>query len=65
MPQLAPLGEFAWKCGYGVFSVSPSDRDALCGYIDNQEEHHRTQSFQDEYRAFLTKFGVTYDERYV
>jgi REP element-mobilizing transposase RayT len=64
-PQSPSLGGFAWQRGYGVFSVAPSDRDALCSYIDNQEEHHRRQSFQDEYRTFLMKYGVTYDERYV
>ena len=56
---------FAWQRGYGAFSVGPSDRDTLCSYIDNQEEHHRMRSFQDEYRTFLTKYGLTYDERYV
>jgi putative transposase len=56
---------FAWQRGYGAFSVGPSDRDALCSYIDNQEAHHRTRSFQDEYRTFLAQYGVTYDERYV
>jgi putative transposase len=64
-PQSPSLRRFAWQRGYGVFSVAPSDRDALCSYIENQEEHHRTQSFQEEYRAFLIKYSVTYDERYV
>ncbi len=63
--QSPALSEFAWQRGYGAFSVGPSDRDALCTYIDNQEEHHRTRSFQDEYRNFLTKYGVVFDERYV
>ena len=63
--QLPTMSRFAWQRGYGAFSVGPSDRDALCSYIDNQEEHHRTRSFQDEYRTFLMKYGVTYDERYV
>ena len=43
----------------------PSDLDALLAYIDNREEHHRTRTFQDEYRTFLTKYRVAYDERYV
>ena len=63
--QSPAMSGFAWQRGYGAFSVGPSDRDALCSYIDNQEEHHRTRSFQDEYRTFLTKYGVPYDERYV
>ena len=63
--QSPTLAEFAWQRGYGAFSVGPSDLDALLHYIDNQEEHHRTRTFQDEYRAFLTKYGIDYDERYV
>ena len=63
--QSPELSGFAWQRGYGVFSVGPSDLNALLAYIDNQEEHHRTRTFQDEYRAFLTKYAVTYDERYV
>lgn len=63
--QTPELAGFAWQRGYGVFSVGPADLDALLSYIDNQEEHHRTRTFQDEYRAFLTKYGVGYDERYV
>jgi REP element-mobilizing transposase RayT len=63
--QAPTLSGFAWQRGYGAFSVGPSDRESLCRYIDNQEEHHRTRSFQDEYRTFLTKYDVAYDERYV
>jgi putative transposase len=63
--QLPGLGGFAWQRGYGAFSVGPDDVDALLAYIDNQEEHHRTKTFQDEYRTFLKKHGVAYDERYV
>ncbi len=61
-PELAP---FTWQRGYGCFSVAPADLNALLAYIDDQEDHHRTQTFQDEYRAFLTKYGVVFDERYV
>lgn len=63
--QSPELAGFAWQRGYGVFSIGHSDLDALRDYIDNQEEHHRTRTFQDEYRAFLTKYGVEFDERYV
>ena len=63
--QSPALSAFTWQRGYGAFSVGPSDLDALLHYIDNQEEHHRTRTFQDEYRAFLTKYGIAYDERYV
>lgn len=63
--DLAQIKDFAWQRGYGAFSVSPSDLPALIAYIDNQEEHHRTRTFQEEYRAFLNKYGVEFDERYV
>jgi putative transposase len=63
--QSPALANFAWQRGYGVFSVGPSDLDALRRYIDCQEEHHRTRTFQKEYRTFLAKYGVEYQERYV
>jgi putative transposase len=63
--QSPALAAFAWQRGYGAFSVGPSDLNALLHYIDTQEEHHKTRSFQDEYRAFLKKYGIEYDERYV
>ena len=63
--QSPELAAFAWQRGYGAFSVGPSDLEALRAYIDKQEEHHRTRTFQDEYRAFLTKYGIEFDERYV
>ena len=63
--QSSDLAEFAWQRGYGCFSVGPSDLDALRAYIDGQEEHHQTRTFQDEFRMFLKKYGVEYDEAYV
>jgi REP element-mobilizing transposase RayT len=63
--QSADLAPFAWQRGYGVFSTGPANLPALLTYIDSQEEHHRTRTFQDEYRAFLRKYEVAYDERYV
>jgi REP element-mobilizing transposase RayT len=63
--QSPALAAFAWQRGYGAFSVGPSDRDALLQYIDGQDEHPRTRTFQEEYRAFLKKYDVKYDERYV
>jgi putative transposase len=59
------LAKFAWQRGYGAFSVGPADLQALIGYIDAQEVHHRKHSFQDEFRALLKKYGVEWDERYV
>ena len=63
--QSPELAQFAWQKGYGAFSVGPSDLNALLAYIDTQEEHHRRRSFQEEYRAFLTRYGVEFDERYI
>jgi REP element-mobilizing transposase RayT len=59
------LRAFYWQAGYGAFSVSPSHVEALKRYIANQEAHHRKESFQDEFRRVLRKYGVTFDERYV
>jgi putative transposase len=63
--QSSALAHFAWQSGYGAFSVGPADLEALRQYIDTQEEHHRTHTFQEEYRAFLKRYGVEFDERYV
>ena len=56
---------FAWQSGYAAFTVSPSKYDDLRRYIEDQEAHHKHVSFQDEYRAFLRKHQVVWDERYV
>ena len=56
---------FAWQDGYGAFSVSRSNVDAVANYIRNQREHHRNTGYQTEYRALLEKHGVEYDERYL
>ncbi len=55
---------FDWQSGYGAFSVSPAHVEALKAYIANQEEHHRSVTFQDEFRRLCQKYGVTLDERY-
>ena len=59
------LKNFYWQDGYGAFSVNPSEVDVVIAYIENQHEHHKNKTFQDEYRAFLKKYKVDYDERYV
>ena len=60
----AGLADFAWQGGYGAFSVSESNSEAVRHYIATQREHHARVSFQDEYRALLTKHGIPFDERY-
>jgi len=64
-PKGARLRNFHWQSGYGAFSVSPSMAERVRRYILNQEEHHRKVTFQDEFRAFLKRHGIQYDERYV
>ncbi len=59
------LKNFYWQDGYGAFSVNPSEIDTVINYIANQHAHHIKKTFQDEYRAFLKKYNVEYDERYV
>jgi len=56
---------FFWQRGYGAFSVSPSQLDAVLQYVEAQREHHRTRTFQEEYRELLHRHGVDFDERYV
>ena len=56
---------FYWQDGYGAFSVNPTEVDIVIDYIANQHEHHHKKSFEDEYRAFLHKYKVEYDEQYV
>lgn len=56
---------FSWQAGYGAFSVSESQVETVVDYIRNQEDHHRKVAFQDEYRKFLEKHHVEYDEKYV
>ena len=57
--------QFAWQTGYGAFTVSASALPDVRKYIQNQEEHHRDTSFQDEYIHFLKKSGVEYDANYL
>ena len=59
------LANFYWQSGYGAFSVSPRELDVVTAYIANQESHHATESFQDEFRAILAEYRTDYDERYV
>ena len=59
------LAGFSWQRGYGIFSIGKSQLPALITYVDGQEEHHRTRSFQDEFRTLLRKYGVEFDEAYV
>ncbi len=59
------FSDFYWQSGYGAFSVNPTEIEVVTNYIRNQEEQHKVKSFQDEYRAFLKKYDVQYNEDYV
>ncbi len=56
---------FEWQEGYGAFSYSHSQINSVYKYIVNQEEHHKKQTFKEEYLEFLDKFAVPFDERYI
>jgi len=56
---------FAWQTGYGAFSVSLSALADVVRYLEQQEEHHRHQTFEDELVAFLHRHNIVYDERYL
>ena len=56
---------FAWQAGYAAFSVSQSMVDKTLAYIDNQAEHHKKLTFEEEYKTFLRLYGIDFDERYV
>jgi putative transposase len=58
-------GKFAWQEGYGAFSYSHSSVKNVYNYILHQEKHHKKMNFKDEYLAFLRKFEIEFDQRYL
>jgi REP element-mobilizing transposase RayT len=58
-------GKFVWQEGYGAFSYSHSQRDDVIKYIINQEQHHKNQTFKEEYLGLLKKFNIDFDGKYV
>ncbi|MFM2392303.1 MAG: hypothetical protein RLZZ546_280 [Bacteroidota bacterium] len=58
-------GKFNWQKGFGAFSYSKSHLDNVIKYILNQEDHHKKQTFKEEYLEFLHKFEIDYDEKYL
>jgi putative transposase len=56
---------FSWQRGYGAFSVSQSNVASVVSYIEKQQEHHRTLTFEEEFRLFLKRYRAAFDERYV
>ena len=59
------MRKFHWQNGYGAFFVSQSHLNRVSQYIEDQEQHHRHTTFQNEYRKFLKKYEIKYDETYV
>jgi len=55
---------FAWQVGYAAFTVSQSELENVIRYVENQAEHHRKRSFEEELAAFLERHGIQYDPRY-
>ncbi len=55
-------GDFQWQSGYAAFSIGQSGVKTLVSYINNKEAHHKNRTFQDEYREFLKKYRVEFDE---
>jgi putative transposase len=63
--QKRGVRKFGWQDGYAALSVSQSGVPAVNRYIQNQEDHHRRQSFHDEFIALLEKHGIEYEERFL
>ena len=59
------LEPFHWQNGYGAFSIGQSAVEEVKAYIANQSEHHRVKTFEEEFRAFLIRYEIDFDERYV
>jgi hypothetical protein len=59
------LRGFSWQSGYGIFSIGYSQIEMTRRYISNQEKHHKKVSFQDEFREFLRRYDIDFDERYL
>jgi putative transposase len=63
--QSHDLLSFFWQGGYGAFSLSPGHAEGLTNYIANQEEHHKKETFQEEFLRLLRLYGIEFDEKYV
>jgi REP element-mobilizing transposase RayT len=59
------IGKFHWQEGFGAFSYSQTQLETIINYINNQEHHHKTKKFKDEYIELLKKFEIEYNEKYL
>jgi REP element-mobilizing transposase RayT len=64
-PEIPGIRQFAWQDGYAAFTVSKSQLPAIKRYIESQREHHRVKTFEEEYRAFLKKNEISFEESYL
>ena len=62
--QSPALRDFYWQSGYGAFSVGPAEVQDVTAYIAHQKEHHKKETYQDEFRRLCRQYGVDLDERY-
>ena len=60
----AKFKSFQWQAGFGAFSIGQSQVETVKQYIAKQKEHHKTELFEDEYRKFLQKYEIDFDEKY-
>ena len=63
--QNSKYEDFYWQQGYGAFSVGQTEDEMVMKYIANQKEHHKTKDYKTEFRGFLKKYAVQFDEQYV
>ena len=63
--QGAQFHEFHWQAGYGAFSIGQSGVSKVRTYIAQQEQHHRVRTFQEEFRSFLKRYELAFDEQYL
>lgn len=54
-----------WQIGYGAFTYSEKEKDVIFNYVKNQKEHHKHESFEDEYKNLLRSNGIDFDEKYL
>src|SRR6218665_380156 len=58
-------GFVGWQDGYGAFTYSIREKDMVINYIKNQKEHHKKETFEDEFRRLLNEHGIEFDEKYL
>jgi putative transposase len=66
MKESGKFPEFeGWQVGYGAFTYSVREKDMVINYVKNQKEHHKTESFYDEFKRLLIENGVEFEEKYL